>query len=532
MGKAYVNTEYPYVALTGKHEKILLLTPTQRKAYLELPADLRPAVSVYEHTSTVGAVAYYHVHREFVEPIPGTTDSSVRFRACRDCATSLRAHVPKAPALSIAGGVDFGKPGTIGLYDLSVLEQLSLGMYRVDMYILKLKFSPVAEAHMPAVKGHGITFLHDGPQVLADNMEENPVFPNFKAVLKGTRIIWLGPKSEADRHQRTIKNLPELRFRRDKVNSALRALKILNPLYVVHKTSPVHLPLILTFTFSCLPLSLNRYRTITIRDYTLAEYAETLKQATALIIDDNPAAVRLDAVVESDVATPSASANEGQQASAVTALAQDDEAEDNGAVIHAVGVTRRDGTGVDGLVAFNKIVDLVNETADNNPPCPGEDGAPPSITTHRIKRSAQPQNEFENNNNLIMGSFPCEFFLGVGLKSTGSVTKKVIKHLLLQYSNQAANNARLILFLQNQQLRHRAASDVSLTVKNHPEASAVFHALINSPDFRNRLRTAATTPSTSDECKQILKEVQPFLNLSGKTVCNSDCIAAQSLRLL
>ena len=40
-------------------------------------------------------------------------------------------------------------------------------------------------------------------------------------------------------------------------------------------------------------------------------------------------------------------------------------------------------------------------------------------------------------------------------------TKKVIKHMLLQYSNQAANNARLILFLQNQQLRHRAAYDVS-----------------------------------------------------------------------
>ena len=55
MGKAYDDTEYPYLALTGKHEKVLLLTPTQRKAYLELPTDLRPAVSVYEHTSTVGA---------------------------------------------------------------------------------------------------------------------------------------------------------------------------------------------------------------------------------------------------------------------------------------------------------------------------------------------------------------------------------------------------------------------------------------------------------------------------------------------
>jgi hypothetical protein len=50
-----VDTEYPYLVLTGKHEKVLLLTPTQRKAYLELPTDLRLPVSVYEHTSTVGA---------------------------------------------------------------------------------------------------------------------------------------------------------------------------------------------------------------------------------------------------------------------------------------------------------------------------------------------------------------------------------------------------------------------------------------------------------------------------------------------
>jgi hypothetical protein len=115
------------------------------------------------------------------------------------------------------------------LKPLSVLEQLAIGRVRVDMFIVKLR-AVVADAHMFAIKGDAISYAQDGPEAIGRDVQlQYPLLDNVQACNK---VVFLGTRDEADRHQRAIRNLPDLRLRPEVIMAWLCVLKDVNPMYV------------------------------------------------------------------------------------------------------------------------------------------------------------------------------------------------------------------------------------------------------------------------------------------------------------
>lgn len=229
----YVNArkaehEYPFFYIGAEGSDLFLLDDTQAAAYRDLPERYRPSVSVYEHDCDHGQPPpLYHLHRECVELHEGKH----RVRFCDSCMKHVRkqrrAKKPAPPPLSIAAGIDFGNPWALGLPVLSVVEQLAIGMVRTDQVCVKLR-APVPGAEMTALKGHVISFVQDGPEKIALNVDVK--YPLLDEVQQAVTVRFICPKGRADRHTRTIHSLPDLQLRPEVVFPWLHALKVLNPM--------------------------------------------------------------------------------------------------------------------------------------------------------------------------------------------------------------------------------------------------------------------------------------------------------------
>ena len=130
-----------------------------------------------------------------------------------------------------------------------------------------------------------------------------------------------------------------------------------------------------------------------------------------------------------------------------------------------------------------------------------------------------PLNEFTQNRDIITGSFPDLFLLGVGVPTDASVNAAWRKGLMRHYTRKFENKELQFLF-HNQASRHAAAQVVAKRVKSHPSAVAKASALLNDPDFDRRLKEAKENPLGS-EAQRIMKEVHPILQGLGRMVPHS-----------
>ena len=233
MNARKADSEYPFFDIGAQGSDLFELDDDQAAAYCDLAAQYRPAVSVYEHPTGDGSPpTLYHLHRECIELHEGKH----RVRFCDSCMKYVRkqrhASKPRPPPLSIAAGIDFGKPWALGLPALSIVEQLAIGMVRTDQVCVKLR-APVPGAEMTAIKGHVISFVQDGPEKIAQNVDVK--YPLLEEVQRSVSVRFICPKHYADRHTKTIHNLPDLQLRPEVVFPWLHALKALNPMYVHNK---------------------------------------------------------------------------------------------------------------------------------------------------------------------------------------------------------------------------------------------------------------------------------------------------------
>ena len=112
------------------------------------------------------------------------------------------------------------------------------------------------------------------------------------------------------------------------------------------------------------------------------------------------------------------------------------------------------------------------------------------------RRSANPINEFEDNEWLIAGVFPHIFLFGTlyGNKyKQGVLPTKCRHHLVLfQYTTRPARCKELILLLSNQILQHSNLQSVSLSLTNadRNECMKEFIEFVNSDDFDEALHDA------------------------------------------
>lgn len=100
------------------------------------------------------------------------------------CASSERLKSPVLPSSRLTAGIDFGKPLALGLPLLTILQELVIGLVRTDQVWLKLR-APVPGAGMTALKGSVISFVHDGPEKVVQNVDVK--YPLLEQVQKGPK---------------------------------------------------------------------------------------------------------------------------------------------------------------------------------------------------------------------------------------------------------------------------------------------------------------------------------------------------------
>jgi hypothetical protein len=143
--------------------ELLLLPKTAVENYYGVPSDYRAAFNVYEWDENL----YYLNPSLCYEDAEGT----LKFPVCEDCTTHL---VEKStlPVYSIANGYDFGDAARIGLPALTLLEKAVLS--RCHLYAQIIKLVPArgfgAETYHTALKGHVLILDHDGPEQISKSL--------------------------------------------------------------------------------------------------------------------------------------------------------------------------------------------------------------------------------------------------------------------------------------------------------------------------------------------------------------------------
>ena len=152
-------------------------------------------------------------------------------------------------------------------------------------------------------------------------------------------------------------------------------------------------------------------------------------------------------------------------------------------------------------------------------------------TTLNTSRENDPFNEFTANDRLLYSSCPFLFIFGRGLASSGSLSEKVTRHLMLQFRGQFSGCHRLIFLLFDQLQRHAATRVVASRVKVNPTTFEKFMDLINEPDFEQQLRDAAKNP-TAPSATALLKKMGPNIQSCTSRIPFSSTQRGASMRNL
>ena len=128
----------------------------------------------------------------------------------------------------------------------------------------------------------------------------------------------------------------------------------------------------------------------------------------------------------------------------------------------------------------------------------------------RIPVEDKPFNEFESNPELNYSAFPFLFLLGKGLRKSGSVAEKDVRHMLLQFTGNFAKTPRFIFLLFDQKQRHAACQNLAAKVKNSPKSIQVLNDLVNDPSFLEKLKIAVKDPSTKESIS-LVNKINPHI---------------------
>jgi len=124
------------------------------------------------------------------------------------------------------------------------------------------------------------------------------------------------------------------------------------------------------------------------------------------------------------------------------------------------------------------VARLVPTSCSAVPASTPRDGDDATVT---IDRSSVAFNEFQENNDLLIATFPHLFPIGVGPPRNGSLSIVHHRHLLLQYHTRFAKCPQLVFLLFNQLQRHAGSRALSAAVRNNSEAFKVFQELSDDP---------------------------------------------------
>ena len=154
--------------------------------------------------------------------------------------------------------------------------------------------------------------------------------------------------------------------------------------------------------------------------------------------------------------------------------------DDNDQNFPSYAILREGGTLLGGNEESETIA-LLNAVADNLP--------------IRIRRENDPVNEHECFSRLLLGAFPYLFITGTGLPLVGGISKKLIKHMLLQGDGRFAGCSNFIYTVFNYEMRKKASIGASLQINRHPQQMQQFADFIRDPETPQNIQNAINDPS-------------------------------------
>ena len=345
---------------------------------------------------------------------------------------------------------------------------------QIRVYITEAKFiAPSGDIGSKCLKGHVISFPHDGPAAAAARLKLPPSFPWIEEVLDLVSVKFVGTDDQFDFYMKNLFTCKELRIRFPTIIAWLNMLKVVNPLYA---TVPIH----------DTPAVEKRVRDLE---------AQIIEQATLL----GATAIGVEKHLGSDIAGVRwhVSDNVDEEHTSEDTLPE--------AILEPVLIT--DSTGVDWLPKedhrqrdlFQQISNLVN----------------PVITSK--KTSNCPINEFLENDRLFLGAFPHLFILGQGVPVDSFSSIDIYEHYLNQFTGTMAINSHFMFMLSNQRRRHAAIRSVNARVKNTPTAILRFSEIVNSEEFKQKVQEAILNPM-GKAAQYVINITEPYIQMCGKKV--------------
>jgi hypothetical protein len=468
----------------------------------------------------------YYLHPELVSV---TAAGDATMRLCAHCCQHLRAR--RVPPLSIASTVSFGCPGRLhGLPPLTRVEQLLISAVRI--YALVVKLTPGAGGQS-ALKGHVIAFPHQGPAVAGAVFRGR--LPRVDDVTDAITVVYVGSDGNRERALTAALACPHLRARADVVFAWLHMLAALQPdarAWALEDTPAVR------------------------------EAIDGLQRrlAEAAIVANDRQTQLLECIATADVAEVRRRNDADGMSAGASSASRGSPGTDQ--VGHSGGgdaVNDMGGTGGGDGAGWNDS-DQPLSSVLLNPAAPMGDvrgtllrsiraaavgdtdgdgtaiGAAQPQHQQRppiaVRRDADPMNEFVANRDLLYGAFPHLFPLRTGLGNRGgSVSCKLVRHMLLQFHGQFARDHLFIFTMFNQRQRHAAARAVAARVHNKPSSFAAFAAVVSAPSFLEQLDRATAEPDGED-AKTVLRLLGPHIRAAGGAVPYGPVMRANALSQL
>lgn len=174
---------------------------------------------------------FFNLYPQFINE---TNKDNPTASLCGSCVHSISKG--NVPAYSLAAGIDFGSPYSLGLQPLSLVEELCIALGRPYMTIIKLAGSQ-PEERQRAHRGHVFTVPQSNDAILEEIEKmkigyKQQVFPKIENVSKYFGIVFVGTRQQWDALiPNHYSQMEEIKVEAHKIYGYLRALKAVHPAY-------------------------------------------------------------------------------------------------------------------------------------------------------------------------------------------------------------------------------------------------------------------------------------------------------------
>ena len=469
----------------------------------------------------------YHIHPEFVHMTVGDKYSGAGkvecTTLCHACsawalASKREAGTSKPPENSIAAGLDFGDPRRLGLADPTVPELILIAKARHFHNVIKVQSNHEVQGRSDYTKNKlragNIAFRQDAPIIAAIALAYQDIWERFR---KSLTIELVGPEGKQEKLARRAKMQTLLQGRAYVV---YQWLAVLQSVHLGYKNDPK------------------------LGTSDFAQFSRDLKSCCEKLIDDavrvtDESSLRTETMVGEDVSQVRTKIITRAESKQLKKMSQSKETQTQMAMSYALVANTSDmlnevtfGTEEISEGARERVKQRLDKQCEKRfeelkqiaeafnvdlpePPTAGDNTNEDEPHRWKSERDAEPLNEFEEMQELLVSAFPTVFMFGITYKNDSLMNPKQMEHLLLQYTNSAATNRELLFYLFDCQSRHKILHNLSAKIKKDPEAFKEYSKLVRDDEFQEKIREAALAP-TSDVAKEVLNVVLRVLTIGSR----------------